>query len=346
MGAILRRLPALAGLAVLAGTCAQLAGHRAFARLVRRAVQALHARASPSRAGVVTEQMLADLPEPVRRYLRYAGVVGKPFPGTVRLRQKGRMRLAPGQPWIPLDGQEHYSVQPPGFVWAGTVRLGPLPVARARDMYADGGGGCWSRSPRCGRCTGAGQSGHGAAQQRMYRRGGRCSPCFVPQRWVTSVREVVVVLLQTPAVPGIRPAPGDPMCHRNRSCRRRRLPAVAASQEPVDPGDRWLRPGAGAARVLSRPGQPGHGCTAGARSQPARIAGGQRADGHGGASGLICWECGGHRYLDYSRACPCWQKIRGPCAIGEGRAAYQQHPGLPSRAGGTTFRRNPAGEAP
>jgi hypothetical protein len=140
MGAMLRRLPALAGLAVLAGTCAQLAGHRAFARLVRRDVQALHAGATPSRAGVVTEQMLADLPEPVRRYLRYAGVVGKPSPRTVWLHQKGRMRPGPGQPWMPLAAEEHYSVQPPGFVWAGTLRLGGLPVGRARDMYAGGKG--------------------------------------------------------------------------------------------------------------------------------------------------------------------------------------------------------------
>jgi Family of unknown function (DUF6544) len=41
---------------------------------------------------------------------------------------------------VPLDAEEHYSVQPPGFVWAGTARLGPLPVARARDMYAEGTG--------------------------------------------------------------------------------------------------------------------------------------------------------------------------------------------------------------
>ena len=133
------------------------------------------------------------------------------------------------------------------------------------------------------------------------------------------------------------------MYRRYRSCRRRRLPAVAASQEPVDPGDPWLRQGAGAARVLSRPGQPGDGCTAVARSQPAGIAGGQIADGHGGASGLFCWECGGNRYLDCSQACPGWQKIR---AIGEGRAAYEQHPGLPGQASGTTFRKNPGGEAP
>jgi hypothetical protein len=89
---------------------------------------------------VVTEQVLADLPDPVRRYLRYTGVVGKPFPGTIWLRQEGKMRAGPGQRWMPLDAEEHYSVQPPGFVWAGTARLGPLPVARARDMYAGGAG--------------------------------------------------------------------------------------------------------------------------------------------------------------------------------------------------------------
>lgn len=140
MGVMLRRLPALAGLAVVAGTCAEIAGDRAFARLVRRDVQALHARAVPGRAGTVTEEMLADLPEPVRRYLRYTGVVGKPFPSTIRLRQKGRMRPGPAQPWMPLDAEEHYSVQPPGFVWAGVLHLGPLPLGRARDMYAEGAG--------------------------------------------------------------------------------------------------------------------------------------------------------------------------------------------------------------
>jgi Family of unknown function (DUF6544) len=140
MAAMLRRLPALAGLAGVAVIGAEVAGGRAFARLVRRDVQALRAGASPARAGVVTEEMLTDLPGPVARYLRYTGVVGRPFPGTVWLRQKGRMRLAPGQPWIPLDAEEHYSVQPPGFVWAGTARLGRLPVVRARDVYAGGQG--------------------------------------------------------------------------------------------------------------------------------------------------------------------------------------------------------------
>jgi Family of unknown function (DUF6544) len=67
-------------------------------------------------------------------------VVGRPFPGTVWLRQQGTIRLGPGQWWLPLEAEEHYSVHPPGFVWAGTVRVGALAVGRARDMYAEGGG--------------------------------------------------------------------------------------------------------------------------------------------------------------------------------------------------------------
>ena len=90
--------------------------------------------------GVVTEDMLAGLPGPVRRYLRYTGVVGKPVPGMIRLEQKGRIQPGPGLPWMHLDAEEHYSVQPPGFVWAGTVRAGSAPVVRARDMYAGGHG--------------------------------------------------------------------------------------------------------------------------------------------------------------------------------------------------------------
>ncbi|MFO7270675.1 DUF6544 family protein [Sphaerobacter thermophilus] len=126
------------GLAV--GSASVTLGQRGMTRMVRRDVTALLTRAEPVPAGVVTDTMLSDLPEPVRRYLAYSGIVGKPMAGTVHLKQTGRMRLSPGQPWMPLTAQQYFSVRPPGFVWDGTVRLGPLPVARGRDMYLDGVG--------------------------------------------------------------------------------------------------------------------------------------------------------------------------------------------------------------
>jgi hypothetical protein len=84
--------------------------------------------------------MLEDLPEPVQRYLHYTGVVGKPHVRTVHLKQRGKMRPTASGGWLPLDAEQFYSVQPPGFVWDGTLHMGPLPLARARDRYADGRG--------------------------------------------------------------------------------------------------------------------------------------------------------------------------------------------------------------
>jgi hypothetical protein len=174
----------------------------------------------------------------------------------------------------------------------------------------------------------------------------------VPPRphWVASVREVVV-LLQTPAVPGICRAWGPdelqtPFASQKFSYSRSRLPAVPAPEGPFDPRDWWLRQGAAGPGVLSRPGQPGHGGAAVAHSQPAMIVGGQLAGGRSGASGLICCERGGSPHPGCSPACPHPQMIHGPYPAAGRLAAHQGHLPLPGRASGTTFRTTPGGEAP
>jgi hypothetical protein len=89
---------------------------------------------------VVTEEMLAGLPEPAQRYLRYAGVVGRPMVDTVRLRQRCRMRPGPGMPSFPLVAEQWYTVDPPGFIWDATVPVEGLPLVRGRDGYLEGRG--------------------------------------------------------------------------------------------------------------------------------------------------------------------------------------------------------------
>jgi Family of unknown function (DUF6544) len=135
----LRGFAAAAGVGLSAGLMVEAAGLRAFRRLVRSDVQALVGQASQGKTSVVTEDMLGGLPEPVRRYLQYTGIVGKPLPRTVFLRQQGRVRLA-GQRWISLAAQEWFSVRPPGFVWDATMRVAGIPVGRARDTYQSGHG--------------------------------------------------------------------------------------------------------------------------------------------------------------------------------------------------------------
>ena len=55
----------------------------------------------------VTEADLAPLPDPVRRYLRAAGVVGQPRVQNMRARMRGRIRSGPDAPWMPFTAEQH-----------------------------------------------------------------------------------------------------------------------------------------------------------------------------------------------------------------------------------------------
>jgi len=140
MRSILRWGLLIAALAAAAGLGAVLVGSRRFSRLVLTDVESLLAKAAQPPERLVTEGMLRSLPEPVRRYLTYTGIVGRPLVGTVRLTQAGRMRPNVGQPWFPIRAEQHYSVRPPGFVWNAALRAGPVPLVRARDQYREGSG--------------------------------------------------------------------------------------------------------------------------------------------------------------------------------------------------------------
>ena len=89
---------------------------------------------------IVTEEMLQKLPDPVKRYLVYTGVIGKPIVQTVRLKQVGKIRKDTEQPWMNFEAKEYYSVSPPCFVWIAYMRIFGLPLVRVRDFYMEGRG--------------------------------------------------------------------------------------------------------------------------------------------------------------------------------------------------------------
>lgn len=111
-------------------------------------------------------------------------------------------------------------------------------------------------------------------------------------------------------------------------CPAERWDAVTAPPGPYDPSDPWLRrmDFAGAA-TFPPAGQPGHGCTAVLRSQPARLVDGRVEGGYTGAFEIICLDCGDNPNLDYSAISPRLQKIRGPYTMAGGLVAYKKHLG-------------------
>lgn len=106
---------------------------RALARTLLRSAQV-------DAPGVLTVDQLTPLPTPVRRWLERSGVLGRPLARTVRLRQRGGLRTAPGASYMPVLAEQYFTVTEPGFVWMVDVTMAKvLPVA-GRDVYLGGHG--------------------------------------------------------------------------------------------------------------------------------------------------------------------------------------------------------------
>jgi hypothetical protein len=140
MRPIVRTALLTVGVLAVAATVAIGIGRFAFERRLDQDVRSLLAASTAGEPDLVTEADLAGLPEPVRRWLGWAGVVGTRVPATVRLTQEGRFRQSEGGAWMPFTAVEHYTTAPPGFVWKTTMRMFPLVSIVGRDQYVDGKG--------------------------------------------------------------------------------------------------------------------------------------------------------------------------------------------------------------
>ena len=103
-------------------------------------IDKIFAQRTEQKQVIVTEEMLQKLPDPVKRYLRYTGVVGRPIVQTVRLKQVGKLRKDAKQPWMNFDAKQYYSVNPPCFLWIAYMKFFGLPIVRVRDFYIEGRG--------------------------------------------------------------------------------------------------------------------------------------------------------------------------------------------------------------
>lgn len=93
--------------------------------------------ARPIVAPLVAESDLVPLPEPVRRYLRHAGVVGQPRVRNYRLKFRGRIRSAPDSTWMPFEAEQQSFTDPPTRLFLMRARMFGLPV-EAFHRLADG----------------------------------------------------------------------------------------------------------------------------------------------------------------------------------------------------------------
>jgi len=136
---------ALAGLVFLAALCL-FQGSVYFRHKSGKEAAGLLQRAVHFPPGVITEEDISSLPEPVQRYMRYTRAVGRERAGTVRLKQRGMFRQQ-GKPWIPFEAVQYYTVNPPAFSWTVSMKASPLLSIQGRDLYAEGRGNMLIKIP-------------------------------------------------------------------------------------------------------------------------------------------------------------------------------------------------------
>jgi hypothetical protein len=133
----------VAAIATVALAVILLAGTICRRRLRSRVSAEVTTLFSGAARSIGAEQLAArydGLPEPVRRYLRYAVSAEAPATRTARLKHDGFFRMKPNQKWLAIRGEEYFTVAVPRFVWNATVRPAPLLWIEARDLLQSGHG--------------------------------------------------------------------------------------------------------------------------------------------------------------------------------------------------------------
>ncbi|WP_435157447.1 DUF6920 family protein [Haladaptatus sp. DFWS20] len=129
------------GVSLISTSAIILASKCQFENTVNNWVDELRKTASPIRDQVFAGDNLKELPVPVQRYFDNVLTEGQPYVDFVYLRQRGEFRLGEAKDsWKPFEATQHFTVNPPGFVWDAHIEMFPFISARALDMYQQGEG--------------------------------------------------------------------------------------------------------------------------------------------------------------------------------------------------------------
>jgi hypothetical protein len=111
-----------------------------FHRSFERTVAEMRGRAGAQGDAPVTEEDLRQVPEPVARWVRWSGAVGKSRITALRVVHSGALRTGADQPWMTVRGEYLVTTRKPSFLWYGKAKVAPALNVAAVDSYFEGEG--------------------------------------------------------------------------------------------------------------------------------------------------------------------------------------------------------------
>jgi hypothetical protein len=84
---------------------------------------------------------LTILPEPVTKWLKNSGAIGKPFISYGKVTQIAEMQMKPEQDnWMTATAIQYTAIENPAFIWSADVKMNNFLSFQGRDKFEDGKG--------------------------------------------------------------------------------------------------------------------------------------------------------------------------------------------------------------
>ncbi len=112
-----------------------------FGKLVDAETARMLDKAGTSSKGMVSGQMLSNLPSIIQKWLLNSGIVGREPVHSVYLEQDLKMLLKPSQKkWANAKAKQYFTIEPPAFNWSVRMKMNPLMPVVGRDKFENGQG--------------------------------------------------------------------------------------------------------------------------------------------------------------------------------------------------------------
>jgi len=128
------------GILILILVSTDIAGSISLARSTQEEVELLFNQDLLYSPGRIDIENFTGLPDPVKRWLSYSGIIGKEDMINIRIEQEGVFRTGPKAKWMDFEAVEYFNTSHPSFMWHANMKVAPFVYIGGRDLYFNGVG--------------------------------------------------------------------------------------------------------------------------------------------------------------------------------------------------------------
>lgn len=116
-------------------------GYYNFQKVIQQETTRLLNKNVSTEYRLLEESDLTLLPEPVKKWLKNSGIIGKPFISYGKVSQIAEMQMNPEQDnWLTVTAIQYTTIDNPAFIWSVDVTMNSLLNFQGRDKFDDGKG--------------------------------------------------------------------------------------------------------------------------------------------------------------------------------------------------------------